>query len=53
MLFKVKVVSQADFDAEMAKLKSLGQEGQLPNTLNREPMDANDLKMVPTPTGSK
>ena len=53
MLFKVKVVSQADFDAEMAKLKSLGQSGQLPNTLNREPMDPNDLKMVPTPTGSK
>ena len=52
MLFRVKVVSQADFDAEMAKLKSLGQTGQLPNTLNREPMDPNDLKMVPTPTGS-
>ena len=26
---------------------------QLINTLNREPMDSNDLKMVPTPTGSK
>ena len=37
----------------MAKLKSLGQEGQLPNTLSREQMDPNDLKMVPTPTGSK
>ena len=53
MLFKVKVVSQEDFDAEMAKLKSLGQEGQLPNTLNREPLETKDLKMVPTPTGSK
>ncbi|MBK8469615.1 MAG: cytochrome c oxidase subunit II [Actinomycetales bacterium] len=52
MLFKVKVVSQADFDAEMAKLKGLGQTGQLPNTLNRETMNPDDLKMVPTPTGS-
>ena len=52
MLFKVKVVSQADYDAHMAELKSIGQVGQLPNTLNREPMDPNDLKMVPTPSGS-
>ena len=52
MLFKVKVVSQADYDAHMAELKSIGQVGQLPNTLNREPMDPNDLKMVPNPSGS-
>ncbi len=49
MLFKVKVVSQDEFDAQMAKLKALGQSGQLDNTLNRENMDPNDLKMVPTP----
>ncbi len=52
MLFKVKIVSQADFDAEMAKLKSLGQTGQLANTLSREPVLPADQKLVPTASGS-
>ncbi|MGV1009595.1 MAG: cytochrome c oxidase subunit II [Dermatophilaceae bacterium] len=52
MLFKVKVVPQADFDAQMAKLRQLGQVGQLPNSLNQQPLEPADQKMVPTPTGS-
>ncbi|MEI2764184.1 MAG: cytochrome c oxidase subunit II [Dermatophilaceae bacterium] len=52
MLFKVKVVSQAEFDAQMSKLRELGQSGQLPNDLNREPLHEDDKKLVPTPTGS-
>jgi cytochrome c oxidase subunit 2 len=53
MLFKVKVVSQADYDAEMARLRSAGQSGQLPNTLNREPVMPGDQKLIPTASGSK
>ncbi|HRW17879.1 MAG TPA: cytochrome c oxidase subunit II [Dermatophilaceae bacterium] len=53
MLFKVKVVSEAEFKAQMDTLRQKGQSGQLPNTLSREAMDPSDLKMVPTPTGSK
>jgi len=52
MLFKVKVVTQAEYDAHMAELKSMGQVGQLDNTLNREPVYGPDLKMIPTSTGS-
>jgi len=52
MLFKVKVVSQTDFDAQMAKLRDLGQSGQLPNSLNQQPLVPADQQMVPTPTGS-
>ena len=52
MLFKVKVVSQAEFDAQMIKLRELGQTGQLTNDLNREPVYSEDQKMVPTPTRS-
>ncbi|MCI9887837.1 cytochrome c oxidase subunit II [Micrococcales bacterium 31B] len=36
MLFNVKVVSQADYDAHMADLAAQGYTGQLDNTLNRE-----------------
>jgi len=52
MLFKVKVVTQAEYDAHMAELKAMGQVGQLDNTLNREPVYGPDLKMIPTSTGS-
>ncbi len=52
MLFKVKVVSQAEFDAQMVRLRELGQTGQLTNDLNREPVYSEDQKMVPTPTRS-
>jgi len=52
MLFKVKVVSQADYDAEMARLKSIGQSGQLPNSLNRSSVLPEDQKLVPTASGS-
>ncbi|MEO7061361.1 MAG: cytochrome c oxidase subunit II [Lapillicoccus sp.] len=49
MLFKVRVVSPADYDAQMQKLRDLGQTGQLPNTLNRSPVLPADQKLVPSP----
>ena len=52
MLFKVKVVEQAEYDAQMERLRSIGQTGQLPNTLNREGLLPADQRLVPTPTGS-
>ena len=52
MLFKVKVVPQTDFDAQMTKLRDLGQSGQLPNSLSQQPLVPADQKMVPTPPGS-
>jgi cytochrome c oxidase subunit II len=51
MLFQVKVVSQAEYDAHIAQLKAEGNVGQLPNTLNREPLETNQQQLVPT-TGS-
>ena len=53
MLFKVKVVSPAEFDAQMVRLRGLGQTGQLPTTLNREPVLPQDQKLLPSSTGSK
>jgi len=53
MLFKVKVVSQPQYDAQIAALRQAGQTGQLPNTLSREPVLPADQKLIPTPTGSK
>ena len=52
MLFTVKVVSPAEYDAQMQKLKDIGQTGQLPNTLNRSPLLPSDVSKVSTP-GSK
>ncbi len=52
MLFKVKVVPQAEYDAHIATLRQLGQVGQLDNSLNREPVHSDDLRLVPTPPGS-
>ena len=39
MLFEVKVVSQADFDAHVKALQTAGQTGQLPNDLNRSQLE--------------
>ena len=52
MLFQVKVVPQAAYDAEIARLKSLGQTGQLSIDLNREPVLPADQKLVPSASGS-
>ena len=52
MLFQVKVVSQAAYDAEIARLKSLGQTGQLSIDLNREPVLPADQKLIPSANGS-
>ena len=52
MLFQVKVVSPQEYDAQMQKLRDLGQQGQLPNTLSREGVLPKDQQLVPTPTGS-
>jgi cytochrome c oxidase subunit 2 len=52
MLFQVKVVPQAAYDAEITRLKSIGQTGQLPNSLNREPVLPGDQKLVPSAPGS-
>jgi cytochrome c oxidase subunit II len=38
MLFNVKVVSRADYDAHIAALKAAGQSGQLPTDLGRSEM---------------
>ena len=50
MLFNVKVVSQAEYDAHIAELKSHGQTGLLDNTLNREPVLTADQELVPSAT---
>jgi cytochrome c oxidase subunit 2 len=39
MLFQVKVVSQADFDAHVQALKDAGQTGSLPDTDSRSPLE--------------
>jgi cytochrome c oxidase subunit 2 len=39
MLFEVKVVSQADFDAHIQALKDAGQTGSLPATDSRSPLE--------------
>ncbi|MEO3939067.1 cytochrome c oxidase subunit II [Dermatophilaceae bacterium Soc4.6] len=52
MLFVVKVVSPAEYDTQMQKLRDAGQSGQLPNTLNREPVLPKDQQLVPSPNGS-
>lgn len=41
MLFNVKVVSQAEYDAHMADLEAAGQTGELGLDLNRQQHDAN------------
>ena len=52
MLFQVKVVSQADFDARMTDLRAKGQDGQLDNTLNPSPLAPGESEKIPTVAGS-
>jgi cytochrome c oxidase subunit 2 len=54
MLFLVKVVPQAEYDQEMARLKSIGQTGLLPVNISREEMVPGDIAKIPAParTGS-
>jgi len=47
MLFQVKVVSQADYDAHLAELKKTNN-GQLDNSLNRSRILPGDLPLLPT-----
>jgi len=46
MLFQVKVVSQADFDAHIKALQDAGQTGQLPNDLNRSQLEPGQADLV-------
>jgi cytochrome c oxidase subunit 2 len=46
MLFQVKVVSQADFDAHIQALQAAGQTGQLPNDLNRSQLEPGQEALV-------
>ncbi len=47
MLFVVKVVSQAEFDAQMQKLRDIGQVGSLDNDLNQQSLLDKDAALVP------
>ena len=46
MLFRVKVVTQQEFDAQMAKLRAMGQTGILQADLNREELLPGELKKL-------
>jgi len=48
MLFRVAVVSQADFDAHMAQLRASGNIGALDNSLSREPIEKKQQQFVPS-----
>ncbi|CCH80130.1 putative cytochrome c oxidase subunit 2 [Nostocoides japonicum T1-X7] len=50
MLFNVKVVSRADFDAHMAQLRAEGNDGLLPNSLNRSEILPKDEHLLPGST---
>ena len=52
MLFQVKVVSQADFDAHMSALKAQGNLGLLDNSLNRSKIAPGDQQFLPKAGGS-
>jgi cytochrome c oxidase subunit 2 len=47
MLFQVKVVSQADYDAHMAALRAKGNIGMLDNSLSREKVQKGDQQYLP------
>jgi cytochrome c oxidase subunit 2 len=47
MLFNVKVVSRAEFDAHMAELKAKGQTGLLPNGVSRQKLMPGQEKLLP------
>ena len=52
MLFMVKVVPQAEYDQEMARLKSIGNEGLIPVDASREQMVTGDIQKIPAPVRS-
>jgi cytochrome c oxidase subunit 2 len=52
MLFTVKVVPQAEYDQHIADLKARGQVGQLPDSLNQEPLQPGETAKIPTPGGN-
>jgi cytochrome c oxidase subunit II len=52
MLFQVKVVSQAAYDAHLAELRALGNTGMLDNSLSRSKIDPGQQQFLPT-GGSK
>ena len=47
MLFQVKVVSQADFDAHLAQLRAQGNVGMLDNSLSRASIEKGDQQYLP------
>jgi len=51
MLFKVKVVSQQDYDQHIADLKAKGQTGQLPDTLDQWQLEPGQAKKIPNAGG--
>ena len=50
MLFQVKVVSQADYDAHMADLRARGNVGMLDNSLSREKIEPGQQQYLPEGT---
>jgi len=48
MLFQVKVVSMADYQAHMAELRAKGNIGMLPNSLSREKIEPGQQQYLPT-----
>jgi cytochrome c oxidase subunit II len=48
MLFQVKVVSRADYDAHLAQLVERGQSGALPDSLNLEELAPGEREKIPT-----
>ena len=49
MLFMVKVVSQEEYDAEMARLADIGQTGLIPVDAGREKLVPEDAEKIPAP----
>jgi len=47
MLFQVRVVSQADYDAHVADLRAKGNIGQLDNSLNRSRLEPGQERLLP------
>jgi cytochrome c oxidase subunit II len=52
MLFQVKVVSQADYDARMAQLRAQGNVGMLDNSLSRVTIEKGDQQFLPKVGGN-
>ena len=52
MLFQVKVVSQADYDAHMSGLRAQGNVGMLDNSLSREKIEQGAQQYLPKEAGN-